>query len=100
MEGRGEFSFLIATQALDSGVIGNDDFAAAVWGAFISSLLAPFAFRYVQGGGGGGCWLKRKSTGALASGEQVDPDEEETGGTCTGGKGAELEEVQLVTAQG
>ena len=45
MNGRGEFSFLIAAVALEDGVLGSADFAAAVWGAFIASLVAPFAFR-------------------------------------------------------
>ena len=46
MNGRGEFSFLIAAEALKEGVLTPAVFSGAVWGALLSSAVAPFGFRY------------------------------------------------------
>lgn len=49
MLGRGEFSFLIAAEAKADAVVSEEDFSAAIWGAFVSSLIAPFLFRLIKG---------------------------------------------------
>lgn len=48
MQGRGEFSFLIADQAQEDGLfkIVEADFASVVWGLLLTCFLTPFAFRY------------------------------------------------------
>eukprot|EP00944_MAST-04C_sp_MAST-4C-sp1_P011558 g11558.t1 len=48
MNGRGEFSFLIAKEAKEQGILNSSDFSATIWGAFVSSLLAPFLFRWAR----------------------------------------------------
>ena len=48
MNGRGEFSFLIAKEARGQGILNSSDFSATIWGAFVSSMLAPFLFRWAR----------------------------------------------------
>jgi len=47
MQGRGEFSFLIADQAQTDGIYEGADFGAVVWGLLLTCILTPFGFRYV-----------------------------------------------------
>lgn len=47
MQGRGEFSFLIADSAYSEGVLDKDWHGASIWAAFVASALAPLAFRYI-----------------------------------------------------
>jgi Kef-type K+ transport system membrane component KefB len=47
MQGRGEFSFLIADTAKVEGVLNDSWHAGCIWAVFVASFLAPFAFRYV-----------------------------------------------------
>ena len=49
MNGRGEFSFLIATEAASKGLLSVTDgsFASVAWALCLSILLAPIAFRFV-----------------------------------------------------
>ena len=49
MQGRGEFSFLIADIAKSEGALDNDWHAGCIWAVFLVSLAAPFGFRYVLG---------------------------------------------------
>jgi Kef-type K+ transport system membrane component KefB len=79
MLGRGEFSFLIAAEAKAEEVVSEDDFSAAIWGAFLSSLIAPFLFRLIK---------RREAKTTFASGASGD-----TGGPC--GEGDALSPVQL-----
>lgn len=48
MQGRGEFSFLIADQAREDGIfkVVEADFASVIWGLLLTCFLTPFAFRY------------------------------------------------------
>lgn len=48
MVGRGEFAFLVATTAFDANILLDESFAIIVWALLISSLLFPFAFRFVM----------------------------------------------------
>ena len=45
MNGRGEFSFMIAADSLAQGLIGQELYAAVIWALFLSSFATPFAFR-------------------------------------------------------
>lgn len=45
MNGRGEFSFFIAQEASDGGVLTAEDYSAVIWALLLSSLAAPIAFR-------------------------------------------------------
>ncbi|CAN0317063.1 unnamed protein product, partial [Laminaria digitata] len=47
MNGRGEFSFLIAQEASHKGVLSAEDYSAVVWALLLSSLATPIAFRRV-----------------------------------------------------
>lgn len=47
MNGRGEFSFLIAEEASDEGVLSAEDYSAVVWALLLSCLATPIAFRRV-----------------------------------------------------
>ena len=49
MQGRGEFSFLIADIAKSEGVLDNEWHAGCIWACVLASLVAPFGFRYVLG---------------------------------------------------
>merc|ERR1719409_2053129 len=48
MQGRGEFSFLIAGQAEQDEIfkVEEADFASVIWGLLLTCVLTPFAFRY------------------------------------------------------
>jgi|EP00945_MAST-04E_sp_MAST-4E-sp1_P000517 Kef-type K+ transport system membrane component KefB len=66
MQGRGEFSFLIADTAKAEGILDEGWHAGSVWGVFLASLFAPFAFRAVlnrekvgEGGNGAGGKTKK-----------------------------------------
>lgn len=45
MNGRGEFSFFIAQEASDEGILTAEDYSAVVWALLLSSIAAPVAFR-------------------------------------------------------
>lgn len=45
MNGRGEFSFFIAQEASEEGILTAEDFSAVVWALLLSSIAAPIAFR-------------------------------------------------------
>ena len=45
MNGRGEFSFLIAADSLAQGLLSQELYAAVIWALFLSSIATPFAFR-------------------------------------------------------
>jgi len=47
MQGRGEFSFLIADQAQEDGIYEGSDFGAVVWGLLMTCIITPFGFRYI-----------------------------------------------------
>jgi Kef-type K+ transport system membrane component KefB len=47
MNGRGEFSFLIAQQAVKSGLLGDDLAGGVVWAVVLSTMVAPIAFTVV-----------------------------------------------------
>lgn len=47
MNGRGEFSFLIAQEASEGGVLSAEDYSAVVWALLLCSLATPIAFRRV-----------------------------------------------------
>jgi len=47
MQGRGEFSFLIADQAAEDNIYSGSDFGAVVWGLLLTCIITPFGFRYV-----------------------------------------------------
>lgn len=44
MLGRGEFGFLIAIEALRTGLLDDETYAAVVWGVLIPTILTPIAF--------------------------------------------------------
>lgn len=48
MVGRGEFAFLVATTAFDENILKNESFSIVVWALLMSSLMFPFAFRFVM----------------------------------------------------
>lgn len=45
MNGRGEFSFFIAQESSDQGILTAEDYSAVVWALLLSSTAAPIAFR-------------------------------------------------------
>lgn len=45
MNGRGEFSFFIAQEASEEGILTAADYSAVVWALLLSSIAAPIAFR-------------------------------------------------------
>lgn len=45
MNGRGEFSFFIAQEASEKGILTAEDYSSVVWALLLSSIAAPFAFR-------------------------------------------------------
>ncbi len=47
MQGRGEFSFLIADSAFAEGVLDEAWHGGAIWAVFLASALAPLAFRMI-----------------------------------------------------
>ncbi|KAI0560842.1 Sodium/hydrogen exchanger [Gracilaria domingensis] len=47
MLGRGEFGFLIASQAQASGLLSQRIYAATTWGVLVPTIIAPIAFRPV-----------------------------------------------------
>eukprot|EP00903_Cladosiphon_okamuranus_P010852 g10252.t1 len=47
MNGRGEFSFFIAQEASDEGILTTEDYSAVVWALLLSSFAAPVFFRRV-----------------------------------------------------
>ncbi|CAM9675350.1 unnamed protein product [Ectocarpus sp. 12 AP-2014] len=47
MNGRGEFSFFIAQEARDEGILTTEDYSAVVWALLLSSIAAPVFFRRV-----------------------------------------------------
>ncbi|CAN0354651.1 unnamed protein product [Ectocarpus sp. 12 AP-2014] len=47
MNGRGEFSFFIAQEASDEGILTTEDYSAVVWALLLSSIAAPVFFRRV-----------------------------------------------------
>ena len=49
MQGRGEFSFLIADTAKMEGVLNQHWHSGCIWAVFLASFVAPFGFRYVLG---------------------------------------------------
>ena len=49
MQGRGEFSFLIADLALSEGVIDRGWHGGAIWAIFLASMGAPLVFRWLIG---------------------------------------------------
>ena len=49
MQGRGEFSFLIADLALSEGVIDRGWHGGAIWAIFLASMGAPLVFRWLLG---------------------------------------------------
>eukprot|EP01062_Namystynia_karyoxenos_P032979 TRINITY_DN24281_c3_g1_i1.p1 TRINITY_DN24281_c3_g1~~TRINITY_DN24281_c3_g1_i1.p1 ORF type:complete len:487 (+),score=145.82 TRINITY_DN24281_c3_g1_i1:66-1463(+) len=53
MQGRGEFSFLLADEAAEEGLFVADtaDHPSVVWGLLVACLAAPFAFRCVLSSG-------------------------------------------------
>lgn len=44
---RGEFSFFIAQEASDEGILTTEDYSAVVWALLLSSIAAPVFFRRV-----------------------------------------------------
>ncbi len=42
---RGEFSFFIAQEASDEGILTTEDYSAVVWALLLSSVAAPLFFR-------------------------------------------------------
>ena len=46
MNGRGEFSFLIARQAVQAGLLSPATAGGVVWAVVLSTLLAPIGFHY------------------------------------------------------
>eukprot|EP00916_Digyalum_oweni_P011279 GHVL01018793.1.p1 GENE.GHVL01018793.1~~GHVL01018793.1.p1 ORF type:complete len:649 (+),score=68.12 GHVL01018793.1:1158-3104(+) len=46
MVGRAEFAYLIAQSAESEGLISEKAFAMTIWALLISTLIAPFAFKY------------------------------------------------------
>lgn len=44
---RGEFSFIIAQEASDEGILTTEDYSAVVWALLLSSTAAPVFFRRV-----------------------------------------------------
>jgi Kef-type K+ transport system membrane component KefB len=47
MGGRGEFSFLIADNAVEEEVIDATDHSATIWALLLSSLITPYVFRWL-----------------------------------------------------
>ena len=47
MNGRGEFSFLIAEEAVSESVVDDVFGSGAVWGIIVATLLSPVMFRYL-----------------------------------------------------
>jgi len=47
MQGRGEFSFLIADAAAEDGIYGGADFGSVVWGLLLTCIITPYGFVYV-----------------------------------------------------
>lgn len=45
MNGRGEFSFFIAQESSEQGILTAEDYSAVVWALLLSSTAAPIAFR-------------------------------------------------------
>ena len=78
MQGRGEFSFLIADTAKVEGVLDNAWHSGCIWAVFLASFVAPFGFRYVL-------MLEKKT---LQQNKKLDDmifEEEEEEGTGKGG---------------
>lgn len=44
---RGEFSFFIAQEASDEGILTTEEYSAVVWALLLSSFAAPVFFRRV-----------------------------------------------------
>lgn len=44
---RGEFSFFIAQEASDEGILETEEYSAVVWALLLSSVAAPLFFRRV-----------------------------------------------------
>ena len=76
MQGRGEFSFLIADTAKMEKVLDQHWHSGCIWAVFLASFVAPFGFRYVLGvekkkmvagkGGGGSSRRRRNLVCAIA----------------------------------
>jgi len=47
MQGRGEFSFLIADAAAEDEIYAGADFGSVVWGLLLTCILTPYGFVYV-----------------------------------------------------
>ncbi|CAM9442731.1 unnamed protein product, partial [Discosporangium mesarthrocarpum] len=45
MNGRGEFSFLIAKEAAETAILAPEDYSAVVWALLVTTAAAPSAFR-------------------------------------------------------
>ncbi|CAM9257218.1 unnamed protein product [Choristocarpus tenellus] len=56
MNGRGEFSFLIAQEASEEGILEARDYSAVVWALLLSSVSAPIAFRRALAAAGAGAF--------------------------------------------
>lgn len=70
MNGRGEFSFLIAAQAAAEGILSPANTSAVVWALLVSSFAAPFGFRH---------YLQRDEAAEpamVAAGEELDGGDE------------------------
>ena len=78
MNGRGEFSFLIAQEASDEGVLSAEDYSAVVWAILLTSLTTPFAFRRVMAAD-----LKAQAEG-IAANQEEDDDSDGDGGDSVG----------------
>jgi Kef-type K+ transport system membrane component KefB len=70
MQGRGEFSFLIANSAYTEGVLDEAWHGGAIWAVFLASALAPLAFRWV---------LSREEEEEEAEAEGEEAEEEKSG---------------------
>merc|ERR1712137_750398 len=47
MQGRGEFSFLIADAASEDNIYEGADFGSVVWGLLLTCIITPYGFVYV-----------------------------------------------------
>lgn len=47
MNGRAEFSFFIAQEASDDGILSAEDYSAVVWALLLCAVASPLAFRKV-----------------------------------------------------
>jgi Kef-type K+ transport system membrane component KefB len=73
MQGRGEFSFLIADTAKTEGVLDESWHAGSIWGVFLASMIAPVAFRAILK------WESKQQGSLYANSEVISASRQEMG---------------------